>query len=82
MLQELVLTDNHHVSGKKIIELSFPKNAIIAMIQRKGQYLTPNGATRLETGDKLFILSPNAKGVEEVMRCLRVENKVVTDQSA
>lgn len=55
--------------------MHFPRNAIIAMIQRDGQYLTPNGSTRLEINDKLFILSGSLEGMRDVMRCFNEQGE-------
>jgi len=69
LLEEITVEEKHHVAGKKLVELHFPSTAIIAMIKRNDQYLTPNGSTRLEIDDKLFILSSNKEGIDEVMKC-------------
>lgn len=75
LLQEVVIQPHHGVDGKKIVEIHFPRNAIIAMIQRDGQYLTPNGSTRLEINDKLFILSGSLEGMRDVMRCFNEQGE-------
>jgi potassium/hydrogen antiporter len=53
-------------AGKKIVDLHFPSNAIIAMIMRKGKYLTPGGSTVIEPGDVLIVLSDSPSGIEKV----------------
>lgn len=74
LLEEVLVMPQHSISGKKIIDLEFPSSAIIAMIQRDGQYLTPNGATKIETNDKLFILASSQEGMDAVKVCF-VNNK-------
>lgn len=69
-LRELTIAPGAHAEGKKIVELGFPKNANIAMIKRNDKYITPNGATLLEAGDALVILSESEAGLEQVMACL------------
>jgi cell volume regulation protein A len=69
LLEEVLVKPHHSISGKKIIDLEFPTSAIIAMIQRDGQYLTPNGATKIETNDKLYILASSKQGMDEVKLC-------------
>lgn len=56
-MKEFVITDQCYAVNKKIVELKFPKNAIIAMIQRNGNYMTPNGSTKIESKDKLIVLA-------------------------
>jgi cell volume regulation protein A len=65
-LREVRLKDDSPALGRKIVELDFPKNAIIAMIERRGNYLTPNGSTVLEVDDKLVVLMDKAEIFEEV----------------
>ncbi|MGS2760767.1 potassium/proton antiporter [Sinomicrobium sp. M5D2P9] len=73
-LEEIHLeTDNPSV-GKKIVDLHFPKNAIIAMIKRNGKYITPNGATVLENGDFLVVLAENKDGLEQVYDSLQIRD--------
>jgi len=72
-LVEIILPETSSILGKKIVELNFPKTAIISMIERESNYITPNGATILEEGDKLLILSENKQSLEEVFNCLKIE---------
>ncbi len=67
---ELTIPPNASAEGKKIVELHFPPHALIAMIERDGKYITPNGNTELHSGDKLIILADSEKGLEEVYLCL------------
>lgn len=69
-LEEIHLQQGNPSIGKKIVDLHFPKNAIIAMIKRNGKYITPNGATVLESGDSLVVLAENKDGLELVHDCL------------
>lgn len=72
-MRELTIAHDWPAVGKKIVELHFPKNALIAMIKRNNKYITPNGATLLEAGDALVVLSENEAGLEQVMACLNRE---------
>ncbi|UII32796.1 potassium/proton antiporter [Fulvivirga ulvae] len=71
-ITEISLPGQNSTVGKKIVELDFPKTAIIAMIKRKGKFLTPNGTTVLEAGDTLIILSENKQGVEQARISLNI----------
>jgi cell volume regulation protein A len=74
-LEEFLINPEHTAVGKKIVELHFPKNAIIAMIQRDDQYFTPNGLTKIEINDKLFILSGSKEVMNEVVSCFTKDVK-------
>ena len=65
-LKEIVVSANCNAIDKKIVELGFPQNAIIAMIKRDEKFLTPKGATVIHAGDTLVVLSENEEGLEEV----------------
>jgi cell volume regulation protein A len=64
--------DNSSISvGKKIVDLEFPKSAIIAMIKRDDKYITPNGSSVIEANDQLVVLSDSQIGIDEVYERLR-----------
>tara|TARA_R110002049_G_scaffold9962_1_gene49624 strand:+ start:3715 stop:5178 length:1464 start_codon:yes stop_codon:yes gene_type:complete len=69
-IKELEIYSNCYAANKKIVDLGFPKSAIIALIKRNDKYLTPNGATVIEPNDVLVILSENQEGLDLVHRCL------------
>jgi len=43
--------------NKKILELNFPKTALIVMIKRNGKFITPNGNTVIQIDDTLMVLA-------------------------
>lgn len=71
-VEEFILTADNHCIGKKIIELEFPKTALIAMIQRDGHYIIPKGTTILEAGDSLTILSESKENLKLVYKALGI----------
>ena len=75
-MKEILITSACFAVDKKIVELGFPKNAIIAMIIRDNNYITPNGATVIKAQDTLVLLadSPNVFG--EVYKTLKILKKV------
>ena len=66
VMEEIIIPADNHIVGKKIVELTFPKNAIIAMIKRNDKYITPNGSTKINTNDMLIIISDNELAITEV----------------
>ncbi len=69
-MKEFEILPDSFASNKKIVDLKFPKNAIIAMIKRDDKYLTPTGSTVIEANDILIVLSENDKGIIAVEKCL------------
>ncbi|UPS92094.1 potassium/proton antiporter [Bizionia sp. M204] len=70
-MKELQITSDCYAVNKKIVELGFPKNAIIAMIKRDDSYIIPNGLTKIETKDILIVLADKPKIFDEVYRNLK-----------
>lgn len=69
---EVNIPEDSKVIGKKILDVGFPKSAIIAMLRRKGKYLTPNGQTEIEANDQLLVLAENKKSIEDVFQSLHL----------
>tara|TARA_R110002096_G_scaffold329006_1_gene522971 strand:+ start:2868 stop:4340 length:1473 start_codon:yes stop_codon:yes gene_type:complete len=72
-LEEIHIPENSVIVGKKIVELNFPKTAIIAMVKRGDTFITPSGSTLLEANDLLMVLSDTKKGIDQVYHCLELE---------
>lgn len=56
--------------GKSIVNLGFPKEALIVLINRNGKFITPNGATVIELGDHLLVMfegEATQLGIEQVL---------------
>ncbi len=69
-MREFFLQNNCAAIGKQIVDLKFPRNAIIAMIKRDDQYIIPNGSTVMETNDTVIVLSDHESSLDEVGECL------------
>lgn len=70
-MQEIIITPDCSAVNKKIVDLGFPKNAIIAMIIRGDSYITPNGSTKIEEDDTLVVLADRFEVFDEVHKALR-----------
>ncbi|HSH53178.1 MAG TPA: TrkA C-terminal domain-containing protein, partial [Bacteroidales bacterium] len=73
-MKEIKILPDCYAVNKKIVDLNFPQNTIIAMIKRDGKYLTPSGSTVIEANDILLILSDNQEGIDRVNVCLYKPN--------
>ncbi|WP_372753959.1 potassium/proton antiporter [Labilibaculum sp.] len=72
-MKELKIEANSPAIEKKIVELAFPPNAIIAMIKRDNKYLTPNGSTVIKNKDILVVLSENKEVLNNVLDSLEIK---------
>ena len=73
-LKEIEVTPDCYAVGKKIVNLGFPKDTVIAMIKRNGKYIIPGGSSKIEENDKLVVLSESEEGLEKVNDCLRIDD--------
>lgn len=69
-MKEIVISTDCGAVNRRIVDLGFPKNSIIAMIKRNNRYITPNGSTVIEPNDVLLVLSDNEESIEQVNLCL------------
>ncbi|MEP2611686.1 MAG: TrkA C-terminal domain-containing protein, partial [Cyclobacteriaceae bacterium] len=72
IMEEIVIKAGAPVVGLKIVDLHFPKKAIIAMIEREGIFLTPDGSTELHALDKLVVLTDKKEILEEIYVALKI----------
>jgi potassium/hydrogen antiporter len=70
-LTEVIIPPNCLSVGKKLVELNFPKTAIVSIIQRGDKYLTPNGSTVLQENDKLYIIAENSDDLNKINECIK-----------
>ncbi len=65
-LQEFTILQDYFAVNKRIVDLNFPKDAFIVIIQRKDQYIRPGGSTVIETGDILSVAMDSPEDYEAV----------------
>jgi cell volume regulation protein A len=71
----IYLPEDSPVIGKPVVDINFPKTALISLIQRDGKYITPNGATVLEPGDVLLVVSENRESLVKVFQRLGIRKE-------
>jgi len=71
-LIELTVPADSAIDGKKIVEIDFPKNALIVLINREKAYITPRGDTEIKQGDKLMIMAEDKSEIKAVKACLGI----------
>lgn len=71
-LREIIIPEDNHIIGKRIVELKFPRKAIIAMISRNDKFITPSGSTEIEPNDMLIVLTEDQRTLVEVYESLHM----------
>ena len=77
-LTEIEIDESSAAAGKRILDIGFPRAALIALIKRNGSFITPNGSTVIEPNDTLVIIAENSDSLKQVYECLypgRLEEK-------
>ncbi|WP_117879694.1 potassium/proton antiporter [Aureibaculum luteum] len=72
-MKEFLITSDCYAVNMKIVELGFPKNAIIAMIKRGDSYIIPHGKTKIEAQDTLIVLADRPVIFEDVHKTLSTQ---------
>ncbi len=73
-LIEIELPVGSPYAGKTLVESGFPSTALIVLIKRQNQYITPRGSTTLEVGDRLMVMADQKETLEEVNQSLGIRN--------
>jgi cell volume regulation protein A len=68
-ISEFFVTADSPSRDRRILDLKFPPNTLILLIDRNGTYIIPRGSTKLQDGDRLLVLAarPELHAVEKVL---------------
>jgi cell volume regulation protein A len=64
-MSEIMLTDRHLAGGNRIMDMPMPEKTLVVMVKRGERYFVPTGATELEAGDVLLVISDNERSLQE-----------------
>lgn len=64
-LHELVVTPGAPAVGRSLVELHLPPGSLVVLIERRGEYVVPEGSTRLSADDQVMVLA-NAEDIETI----------------
>jgi cell volume regulation protein A len=79
---EIQLPADSHAVGKQIVELGFPKTALISIIKRDGKYISPIGSTVLNDGDTLLVISENKSSLKQVYKVLEIKPEAESNRDS
>jgi cell volume regulation protein A len=63
-------------AGKTIVDLGLPPSIIIAMVERNNKYFISEGSTRIQSGDKLYVMADDQKSMEKLYICLGKQSQL------
>ncbi len=64
LLQEFIIQMNSKSANKKLLELNFPENVLVAMVKRGEHYFVPGGSTQLLVGDVVLVLATDESNMD------------------
>lgn len=70
-IKEIDILPDFNAVNKKIVDLNFPKNALITMIIRNNEYMTPTGFTVIEAKDTLVVIADDEEQLIKAQKCLK-----------
>lgn len=56
MVEYEIQDDSTHITGKRLAEIDFPKDALVNAVIRGNELIPPTGNTQIQAGDILYIL--------------------------
>ena len=71
--KELTISTNNPIVGKKISEIELPKAAVIILIVRKNEFITPKGSTIILAKDKLLVTTNSLNGIKRIESVLYID---------
>lgn len=71
VLREIHIGQDDFAAGKQVIDLKFPVDAVITIIKRDDQYITPTGSTTVQAGDILSILADTHNTIDKITTDLK-----------
>lgn len=74
-MKEILIPEVSAIVGKSVVELGLPKGTLIMYIYRNHHFITPNGATMIEAGDKMLIMTERKTDLFSVESQLLAKNK-------
>lgn len=72
-LYEVEVPEGCFGDGKSILELNVPANVLFVLINRNNKFITPNGATIIQGGDKVLVMTDNIAELQVLNACLGIE---------
>ena len=60
--------------GKSIVDIGLSNSIVIALIERDNKYFISEGSTKLQQGDKLYIMADDLNAVEKLNICIGRQN--------
>ena len=68
VMKEVKISKHSFVEDKALHEISLPNSVIVALVQRHGKFIIPNGATVLHKNDRIKLLAEDKESMKEALK--------------
>jgi cell volume regulation protein A len=72
-MRQIVVDNSSSSIGQQIVSLRLPSTINILAIKRGDVYIAPNGSTRLQAGDILYVLAEDRRSLERLEQALDLQ---------
>ena len=76
-MYEIELTEDLLRKGDRLMNLSLPDNTLVVMIHRGNNYMVPTGKTKLQSGDKLLVITDNDTALKDTYESLGIQDYTI-----
>ena len=76
-MSEIELTEDLLRKGDRLMNLSLPDNTLVVMIHRGNNYMVPTGKTKLQSGDKLLVITDNDTALKDTYESLGIQDYTI-----
>lgn len=71
---EISVDDNLLAGGDTLSKFPMPANTLVMMVRRGNSFFIPRGDTKIQSGDKLLVISDNAATVSASLEKLGIKH--------
>lgn len=72
-MSEITISRDHLQRGNRIMDIPMPEKTLVVLVKRGEHYFVPTGATELEPGDVMLIISDNERSLKETYAKLGIK---------
>lgn len=76
---EVILQPDSIATGKKVVEIKFPRDAVLISIRRGRDFIIPHGDTQLQSGDLVTLLCKREWGDEALASLIEPKKNIPTE---
>jgi len=67
-IKQLCIEKDDFAVTRRVVDLNLSEGVLVLFIKRSGSFIVPNGSTCFEEQDKVLIVSPEKKQIDEVIK--------------